>query len=83
MQYLGVFASMTLSRLECLLGDHSASLAALTPLTVPSTHPTFYGFIYPPPMRITASSTAAVGGGNDVSIHTLMVTFKPSNALRI
>ena len=61
MQYLGVFASMTLSRLECLLGDHSASLAALTPLTVPSTHPTFYGFIYPPPMRITASSTAAVG----------------------
>ena len=31
-QYLGLFASVTLSRLECLLADYSASLSALTPI---------------------------------------------------
>jgi translation initiation factor 3 subunit L len=32
-QYLGLFASVALSRLECLLGDYSASLKALAPLS--------------------------------------------------
>ena len=32
-QYLGLFASITLSRLECLLGDYTASLEALGPLS--------------------------------------------------
>jgi translation initiation factor 3 subunit L len=32
-QYLGLFASVVLSRLECLLGDYRASLAALTFVT--------------------------------------------------
>mmetsp|Transcript_5333 Transcript_5333/g.7771 ORF Transcript_5333/g.7771 Transcript_5333/m.7771 type:complete len:562 (+) Transcript_5333:230-1915(+) len=31
-KYLGLFASVTLARLECLLGDYTASLAALTPV---------------------------------------------------
>jgi len=32
-QYLAIFASLTLSRLECLLGDHTSSLTALAPIT--------------------------------------------------
>ena len=32
-QYLGLFSSVTLSRLECLLGDYSASLKALAPIS--------------------------------------------------
>jgi translation initiation factor 3 subunit L len=32
-QYLGLFASVALSRLECLLGDYSASLKALMPIS--------------------------------------------------
>jgi translation initiation factor 3 subunit L len=32
-QYLAIFASVTLSRLECLLGDHTSSLNALAPIT--------------------------------------------------
>jgi translation initiation factor 3 subunit L len=31
-QYLGLFASVTLSRLECLLADYTASLSALSPI---------------------------------------------------
>jgi translation initiation factor 3 subunit L len=31
-QYLGIFASVTLSRLECLLGDYTASLSGLAPI---------------------------------------------------
>ena len=31
-QYLGIFASVSLSRLECLLSDFNASLAAMAPL---------------------------------------------------
>jgi translation initiation factor 3 subunit L len=31
-QYLAIFASVTLSRLECLLGDYTSSLSALTPI---------------------------------------------------
>jgi len=31
-RYLGLFASVSLSRLECLLGDYCASLAALSPV---------------------------------------------------
>ena len=31
-QYLGIFASVTLSRLECLLTDYTASLAAMGPI---------------------------------------------------
>jgi translation initiation factor 3 subunit L len=31
-QYLAIFASVTLSRLECLLGDHTSSLNALAPI---------------------------------------------------
>lgn len=31
-QYLGLFASVALSRLECLLGDYTSSLAALKPV---------------------------------------------------
>lgn len=34
-QYLGLFASITLGRLECLLGDYTASLQALEPLSAP------------------------------------------------
>jgi len=34
-QYLAVFSSVTLSRLECLLGDYTASLDALTPVSDP------------------------------------------------
>jgi translation initiation factor 3 subunit L len=75
MQYLGVFASVTLSRLECLLGDHSASVAALTPLTVSSSYPLFYGWIRPPPMGVATSTPATT---DEVIIPTLMVTLKPS-----
>lgn len=32
-QYLGLFSSVALSRLECLLGDYSASLKALAPIS--------------------------------------------------
>jgi translation initiation factor 3 subunit L len=32
-QYIGLFASVALSRLECLLGDYSASLKALMPIS--------------------------------------------------
>jgi len=35
-RYLGIFASVVLSRLECLLGDYRASLKALEPLHVDS-----------------------------------------------
>lgn len=31
-QYLGLFSSVTLSRLECLLGDYTSSLSALAPI---------------------------------------------------
>lgn len=34
-QYLGLFASVALSRLECLLGDYHASLSALAPIASP------------------------------------------------
>lgn len=37
---LGIFASVALSRLECLLGDYHASLAALSPLYWTTTSPT-------------------------------------------
>ncbi len=40
-QYLGMFASVTLSRLECLLGDYTASLTALKPINAT--------WIVPPP----------------------------------
>jgi translation initiation factor 3 subunit L len=36
-QYFGVFASVALSRLECLLTDYSASIAALSPVLESST----------------------------------------------
>jgi len=32
-QYFGIFASVTLSRLECLMGDYHSSLDALAPIT--------------------------------------------------
>lgn len=32
-QYFGMFASVTLSRLECLLGDYTACVSALDPIT--------------------------------------------------
>jgi len=40
-RHLSVFASVTLSRLECLLGDYTASLSALAPLT---------GILFAPPV---------------------------------
>jgi translation initiation factor 3 subunit L len=36
---LGVYASVALSRLECLLGDYASSLEALSPVADPSTCP--------------------------------------------
>lgn len=47
-QYLGIFAAVTLSRLECLLGDYSSSLAALE--TINST------FIVKPPRGAEADA---------------------------
>jgi len=85
MQYLGVFASVTLSRLECLLGDHTACLDALIPLTVSSYHSQFSGMIFPPTMGITTattstmpSTTTTTAAADEVIIPSLMVTLKPS-----
>jgi translation initiation factor 3 subunit L len=78
MQYLGVFASVTLSRMECLLGDHTAAIAAVTPLMVSSTHPSFYGMIYPPQTGPVTSSTSVGGAIDDVVNPNMMVTLKSS-----
>jgi len=47
-QHLSVFASVTLSRLECLLGDYTASLSALTPLA---------GILFAPSATSAATTT--------------------------
>jgi len=52
-QHLSVFASVTLSRLECLLGDYTASLSALTPLHGILFTPTTIGSTTPSPSTPT------------------------------